>query len=175
MSTGEPTRNRGPQPLHAVKWEVNSKLGCSDGATCETMHLVQPTTTVYARGQQDSTSHCSCAHMFYHAALILLFRPFIRSQQPRSATSNVDSPYISPHAICTSSAMAITKCPREYQYVYSLRRYSNCLCMLSSLPQLSMLFCPLDESRRPQMLPRQALYAIQQRQSASLKRQLLLW
>ena len=68
------------------------------------------------------------AHMFYHAALILLFRPFIRSQQPRSATSNADSPYdVSPHAICTSSAMAITKCLREYQHVYSLRRYSNWL------------------------------------------------
>lgn len=67
-------------------------------------------------------------HMFYHAALILLFRPFIRSRQSQSSPSSTTTVYnVSPWDICTSSAMSITKCLKEYQRIYSLRRYSNWL------------------------------------------------
>lgn len=67
-------------------------------------------------------------HMFYHAALILLFRPFVRSRRADTPSLSTTSAWdVSPQAICTSSALSITKCLREYQHVYSLRRYSNWL------------------------------------------------
>jgi hypothetical protein len=68
------------------------------------------------------------AHMFYHAALILLFRPFIRPRHAESPTRTTTSPYdVSPQDICTNSALSITKCLKEYQHLYSLRRFSNWL------------------------------------------------
>ncbi|KAK4986997.1 hypothetical protein LTR50_004949 [Elasticomyces elasticus] len=65
-------------------------------------------------------------HMFYHTALILLFRPFVRARQRQTSASRNSTPYdISPLEICTKSALAITRCLKQYQKAYTLRRYAN--------------------------------------------------
>lgn len=64
-------------------------------------------------------------HMIYHTALILLFRPFVRTQK-RQAPVSRSVPYgVSPLGICTTSALAISKCLKQYQKAYTLRRYAN--------------------------------------------------
>lgn len=73
-------------------------------------------------------------YIFYHTALILLFRPFIRSwssegssdgtsSSPSPSPSSLDSS--SPLAICTSSALAISRYVEQYRRNYTLRRYCN--------------------------------------------------
>jgi hypothetical protein len=62
------------------------------------------------------------AHIFYHTALILLFRPFIQSWKSRQTPA--DS---SPLAICTQSALAISRYIEQYRRTYSLRRCVNWL------------------------------------------------
>lgn len=81
----------------------------------------------YMRLNSSSPPIAIIAHMFHHAARILLFRPFIRARHGRRPIDDkVIAVYdISPRAICNISAFAIVKCLRQYQKVYTLRRYSN--------------------------------------------------
>ncbi|OIW32929.1 hypothetical protein CONLIGDRAFT_590068 [Coniochaeta ligniaria NRRL 30616] len=63
-------------------------------------------------------------HMFYHAAIILLFRPFIH----RTGSSHHCGPSTtSPLETCTASALTITRCLQQYRRLYTLRRYVDWL------------------------------------------------
>ena len=71
--------------------------------------------------------------MYYHSAVMLLFRPFIRLSIPRSA--------ISPREVCFEAANAITSLLGSYNRLYSLRRTPSFvphLILTSSIMHLSV-------------------------------------
>lgn len=59
-------------------------------------------------------------HIFYHTAIILLFRPFIHRT---GSSPHCDPSTTSPLETCTVSALTITRCIQQYRRLYSLRRY----------------------------------------------------
>ncbi|KAK5201702.1 hypothetical protein LTR16_001762 [Cryomyces antarcticus] len=60
----------------------------------------------------DGTPHVLCLHMYYHAAVLLLFRPFLKATFTKSP--------VSPREVCRQSADAISKIFAQHRRLYDL-------------------------------------------------------
>jgi len=63
---------------------------------------------------QNFTPSVLFAHMYYHAAILLLFRPFIKLRFIGSS--------VSPQDVCSQSAAAVAALVRSFKELYTLRR-----------------------------------------------------
>ncbi|EON65058.1 hypothetical protein W97_04293 [Coniosporium apollinis CBS 100218] len=61
---------------------------------------------------EDATPHVLSMHMYYHAAVLLLFRPFLKAQFTESD--------VSPRDVCRSSANAISDIFAQHRHLYNL-------------------------------------------------------
>ncbi|KAF2810451.1 uncharacterized protein BDZ99DRAFT_312358 [Mytilinidion resinicola] len=60
----------------------------------------------------DAPPHILCLHMYYHAAVLLLFRPFLKAQFTESK--------VSPREVCRQSANAISDIFAQHRRLYDL-------------------------------------------------------
>ncbi|TKA73117.1 hypothetical protein B0A49_03413 [Cryomyces minteri] len=60
----------------------------------------------------DGTPHVLCLHMYYHAAVLLLFRPFLKATFTKSP--------VSPREVCRQSADAISNIFAQHRRLYDL-------------------------------------------------------
>ncbi|KAI9813046.1 MAG: hypothetical protein M1827_004266 [Pycnora praestabilis] len=92
---------------------------------------------------QNFTPSVLFAHMYYHFAILLLFRPFIRLSFSGSA--------VSPREICTQAAENISQLMRSYRQLYTVRRTpsfvpiialnSNVVHLLNSSTLIGSAYC----------------------------------
>ena len=63
----------------------------------------------------NAPPHVMCLHMYYHAAILLLFRPFLKAKFTDTAIG------FTPRDICRSSAEAISELWSDHHKLYGLK------------------------------------------------------